>query len=128
MARPRPAPPVSEVRSSALTAVPFRSKRIRRIENSVGVSVRNSPFKVHSWVRMFRTLDYQDEGRRVILEYYDFDHTGHVDMIRKCVASCKSDDIKSPNVIYELEYDAALGEASYKKYDNRRIWLGFLYH
>lgn len=72
-------------------------------------------------------LDYQDGGRRVILEYYDFDHTGHVDMIRKCVASCESDNKKKPDIIYELEYDAASGEAIYKKYDNRRVWFGFLH-
>ncbi len=72
-------------------------------------------------------LDYQEEGRRVILEYYDIDHTGHVDMIRKCVASCESDNKKTPDIIYELEYDAASGEAIYKKYDNRRVWFGFLH-
>ena len=71
-------------------------------------------------------LDYQEDGRRVILEYYDFDHTGHIDMIRKCVAPCESDNKETPDIIYELEYDTASGESTYKKYDNRRIWLGFL--
>jgi len=70
-------------------------------------------------------LDYHNDGRRVILEYYDFDHTGHVDIIRKCVAPFENDYNETPDVIYELEYDAASGESSYKKYDNRRVWFEF---
>lgn len=72
-------------------------------------------------------LDYQDGGRRVILEYYDFDHTGHIDIIRKGVAPYESDNKKMPGIIYELEYDAASGVATYKKYDHRRVWVEFLH-
>ena len=72
-------------------------------------------------------FDYQDDGRRVILEYYDFDHTGHVDMIRKCVVQSEIGDNKAPDVIYEIEYDAASGEATYKKYDHRRVWFEILH-
>ena len=98
----------------------LRQEQIKELPTTTHISeIAVTPYGIY--------LDYQEDGRRVILEYSDFDHTGHVDMIRKGVAPLERSDKETPDVIYELEYDAASGEASYKKYDNRRVWFGFLY-
>lgn len=109
-----------EEASSSDTWVILRQEQIKELPITAHISeIAVTPDGIY--------FDYQYVGRRFILEYYDFDHTGHVDMIRKCVAQSEIGDNKAPDVIYEIEYDAATGEATYKKHDHRRVWFGFVH-
>lgn len=71
-------------------------------------------------------IDYYDAEKRIILEYFDGDNTGNMDMLRKTVTTYESDDEPGVEAVYTLAYDVASNQMDYEKSEMEHVWFGFL--
>lgn len=67
-------------------------------------------------------LDCHCKGTRIILSIGDNDGTGHVDTIRKTVAT--SDENRKKEYVYTSTYDVATKKSEYEKAVSYRKWFG----
>lgn len=68
-------------------------------------------------------LDYHCKGTRIILSIGDGDGTGHVDTIRKTVAT--PDENHKVECVYASTYDVATKKSEYEKAVSYRKWFDF---